>query len=417
MLKIIQNNPYRFLGVCSNASIKDRVANGNRLKAFLKVGKDVSFPLDLSDLIPSLSRTAEGLETANNSINLPKDQLKYALFWFINASSIDKMALEYLQKGNTVKAIELFGKREDFSSLINRGVMAFINGNEGEAIQCITKVIHNDDFRKTLVETVCGVTFTIQEDELAQLFIDALLEEVSVVRLKDLFSQFGASSDDNDVLKEKAVGQYVDAINSAIADANTANKDNASAQLQAGTKLMNSTKKDLQAVKSTLGDRSKHNNVSEAGEVNEFLSQLNNCGEDGVLVIGATNKPMELDEAALRAGRLEFKYYIPQPDAETRASIFEINLSKRKCDFGIDYDKLASLTENYISADIKMIVDNAARLTFRRKLGKITQQVLEEVIADSKPTISIDVIRKHEAIRDEFMGVKKEQTPKKIGFN
>ena len=165
-----------------------------------------------------------------------------------------------------------------------------------------------------------------------------------------------------------------------------------------------------------IKDRSKHNNVSEAGEVNEFLAQLNNCGEDGVLVIGATNKPTEIDDAALRAGRLEFKYYIPQPDAETRALIFEINLSKRKCDFGIDYEKLASLTENYISADIKLIVDNAARLTFRRKLGKITQQVLEEVISESKPSISIDIIRKHEAIRDEFLGKKKEQSRPQIGF-
>lgn len=165
-----------------------------------------------------------------------------------------------------------------------------------------------------------------------------------------------------------------------------------------------------------IKDRSKHNNVSEAGEVNEFLAQLNNCGEDGVLVIGATNKPNDIDEAALRAGRLEFKYYIPQPDAETRASIFKINLSKRNCDFGINYEKLAGLTENYISADIKMIVDNAARLTFRRKLGKITQEMIEEVIASSKPSISIEVIRKHEAIRDEFMGIKKIVERKRIGF-
>lgn len=166
-----------------------------------------------------------------------------------------------------------------------------------------------------------------------------------------------------------------------------------------------------------IKDRSKHNNVSEAGEVNEFLAQLNNCGDDGVLVIGATNKPGEIDEAALRSGRLEFKYYIPQPDKETRAAIFEINLSKRKCDFGIDYDKLAGMTENYISADIKMIVDNAARLTFRRKLKKISQEILEEVIASSKPSISIDVIRKHEALRDQFLGIKKEQVRKRIGFD
>lgn len=165
-----------------------------------------------------------------------------------------------------------------------------------------------------------------------------------------------------------------------------------------------------------IKDRNKHNNVSEAGEVNEFLAQLNNCGEDGVLVIGATNKPNEIDEAALRAGRLEFKYYIPQPDAETRASIFEINLSKRKCDFGINYEKLASLTENYISADIKMIVDNAARLTFRRKLDKITQSILEEVIASSKPSITMDIIKRHEAIRDRFMGISTQPERKRIGF-
>ena len=167
-----------------------------------------------------------------------------------------------------------------------------------------------------------------------------------------------------------------------------------------------------------IKDRSRQTNVSEAGEVNEFLAQLNNCGQNGVLVIGATNKPTEIDKAALRAGRLELKYYIPQPDKETRKSMFELNLQKRKVDFGIDYERLALLTENYISADIKLIVDMAARLTFRRKMGKITMNVLEEVIKTSKPSISIDVIHEHEAIRDKFLGIKtKFDQRRKIGFN
>lgn len=155
-------------------------------------------------------------------------------------------------------------------------------------------------------------------------------------------------------------------------------------------------------------DRSRQTNVSEAGEVNEFLAQLNNCGQDGVLVIGATNKPTEIDNAALRAGRLELKYYIPQPDKETREKIFEINLKKRKVDFGIDYEYLASLTENYVSADIKLLVDMAARLVFRRKMSKITMSVLEEVIRDSRPSISMEIIRQHEAIRDKFLGINTE---------
>lgn len=172
----------------------------------------------------------------------------------------------------------------------------------------------------------------------------------------------------------------------------------------------------LDEVDAMIADRSKHNNISESGEVNEFLAQINNCGESGVIVIGATNKPKDLDEAALRAGRLELKYYIPQPDLETRKAMFEINLRNRKVDFGIDHVKLAQLTENYVSADIKLIVDQAARLVFRRKLPYITMEILEEAIQNTKPSLTKDIINKHEAIRDEFFGVKTKNERPRIGF-
>lgn len=172
----------------------------------------------------------------------------------------------------------------------------------------------------------------------------------------------------------------------------------------------------LDEIDSMIKDRSKHNNASEAGEVNEFLTQLNNCGKDKVLVIGATNKPSELDEAALRSGRLELKYYIPQPDFETRKKIFEISLSKRKTEIGIDYDKLASLTENYISADIQLIIDQAARVTFKNKGSYITMDVLCDTIKVTKPTVTLEQIKKHEAIRDAFMNDSKRNSRPKIGF-
>lgn len=173
----------------------------------------------------------------------------------------------------------------------------------------------------------------------------------------------------------------------------------------------------LDEVDSVIRDRSDHNNAVTAGAVNQFLMELNNCGKDNVLVIGATNKPLDIDEAALRAGRLELKYYIPQPDKETRKEIFRINITKRKYDFGIDYDKLADLTENYISADISLVVDTAARLAFRRGFGKITMALLEEAIANTKPSLTIKQIKQHEAIRDVFMGIKRKNEQSKIGFN
>jgi len=150
--------------------------------------------------------------------------------------------------------------------------------------------------------------------------------------------------------------------------------------------------------------------------VNEFLTQLNNCGEDGVLVIAATNKPTDIDEAALRAGRLELKYYIPQPDKETRTRMFQIGIMKRNYDFGIDYELLADKTENYVSADISLVIDTAARLAFRRKIGKITMALLEEAISQTKPSLTLEQIKRHENIRDRFTGEKKSNERRKIGF-
>lgn len=274
MLKIVQNNPYRFLGVCSNAPTAVRLANSRKLNAFLKVNKEVSFPLDLTDLLPSFVRTTDGMNAANNSINLPKDQLKYALFWFINSSAIDKMALEYLQNGNTSKSSELFGKKETFSSLINQGVLAFINGDDGEAIQCVTKVIHDDDYRTDFVEAVCGSTFNISEEDLAHLFIDALLEEIKVSELKDLFEQYGTSSDDDEFLQEKAIGEPIAAINSAVAQAKNIKNDDAPAQYQAGVTLMNSTKAYLQAIRSILGT----SNMQYQMIADNLAKQILQCG-------------------------------------------------------------------------------------------------------------------------------------------
>lgn len=100
------------MGVCSNAPSTERLANSRRLNAFLKVSKEATFPLDLTNLLPSLTRTAEGMNAASNSINLPTDQLKFALFWFVNSSPIDKMAIDYLQVRNGGQKCRSHGTRK-----------------------------------------------------------------------------------------------------------------------------------------------------------------------------------------------------------------------------------------------------------------------------------------------------------------
>jgi transitional endoplasmic reticulum ATPase len=152
---------------------------------------------------------------------------------------------------------------------------------------------------------------------------------------------------------------------------------------------------------------------SYGSEVNEFLSQLDNIGNSGVFVIGSTNQPNLIDKAVLRAGRLEKWFYIPPPDFEARKAMFELYLNDRPLDFGIDYDRLATLTENYVSSDIKLLIDEASRKTIKDKTKRISMNTMEFVIKNQKPTISLSELKKHEEIKSKMEG---ETERRKIGF-
>jgi transitional endoplasmic reticulum ATPase len=163
-------------------------------------------------------------------------------------------------------------------------------------------------------------------------------------------------------------------------------------------------------------DRENTHVNGQSGEVNEFLSQLDNIGDSGVFVIGSTNKPLLIDKAILRAGRLEKHFYVSPPDFEARKAMFELYLKNRPLDFGIDYEKLASDTENYVSGDIKLLIDEASRKVIREKTKRITMETLEIVIKNQRPTISIDILKKYEDIKAEMEGTKRPNERRPIGF-
>jgi len=165
-------------------------------------------------------------------------------------------------------------------------------------------------------------------------------------------------------------------------------------------------------IEAMIKDRKYQNNVSEAGEVNEFLTQLNNSGHKKVIAIGATNRPELIDSAALRAGRLEYKYYIPLPDFETRKSLFRVSLRDRKTNDRIDFDSLAKETDGFVCADITLIVEKAARLAFKEKASEITVEHLKEAISKSKPSVKQEEL---DQFSDYFGGLPKKKT-QKIGF-
>lgn len=137
--------------------------------------------------------------------------------------------------------------------------------------------------------------------------------------------------------------------------------------------------------------------------VNEFLAQMNNSGDEGVFIIGATNRPNSIDPAILRAGRLDKHIYLPPPDYEARELMFKLYLEKRPTDIGLDYAELSKATENYVSSDIKFLCDEASRMALKTK-SRISKQILLQTIEANKPSISLSELHSYNAIKAKMEG-------------
>lgn len=150
--------------------------------------------------------------------------------------------------------------------------------------------------------------------------------------------------------------------------------------------------------------------------VNEFLAQMNNSGDDGVFIIGATNRPNSIDPAILRAGRLDKHVYLPPPDFEARELMFKLYLEKRPTDIGLDYAEFAKATENYVSSDIKFLCDEASRMALHSK-SRITKEIILGTIKSNKPSISLSELNSYIEIRSKMEGQQTNTNERpRIGF-
>ena len=152
-----------------------------------------------------------------------------------------------------------------------------------------------------------------------------------------------------------------------------------------------------------------------SGEVNEFLSQMNNCGKDRVFVIASSNRPDLIDPEVRRKGRIDQMIYIPVPDAAAREDMFRVQMKGRPQEDGIDFRHLASLTGNYVASDISYIVNDAAEKAFKER-ADITERMLEDAIGRTRPSVGPDDIRYYENLREKIEKTAKESAHNPIGF-
>lgn len=151
-----------------------------------------------------------------------------------------------------------------------------------------------------------------------------------------------------------------------------------------------------------------------SGEVNEFLTQLNNCSERGIFVIATSNRPDKIDPAVLRTGRIDKMVYVPLPDQVARREMLKIHLKGRPCD-ELDYEKLATLSDGYVASDITYVVNEAAMIAAFNG-SNITQELMETTIGGIKPSVKGDALKEYDRIRDKMEGNERRNSMPKVGF-
>ncbi len=136
---------------------------------------------------------------------------------------------------------------------------------------------------------------------------------------------------------------------------------------------------------------------SNAGErvVSQLLTELDGLEElENVVVIATTNRPDLIDEALLRSGRLDRHIHVSAPDEAARREIFAVHTREKPLAEGVDLDRLASETEDYVGADVEAVCREAATAAVREFVDSggdvegivLTREHFERGLADVDPS-------------------------------
>ena len=115
--------------------------------------------------------------------------------------------------------------------------------------------------------------------------------------------------------------------------------------------------------------------------LNQLLTEMDGFeGNNGVIILAATNRPESLDPALLRPGRFDRRVPVELPDLKGREEILKVHARKIKVDENVDFNKIARMASGASGAELANIVNEAALRAVRDNRSCATQQDLEESI-------------------------------------
>ena len=115
--------------------------------------------------------------------------------------------------------------------------------------------------------------------------------------------------------------------------------------------------------------------------LNQLLVEMDGfSGNEGIIIIAATNRPDILDPALMRPGRFDRQVHVGLPDVKAREEILKIHVRKKPLAEDVDLEIVAKRTPGFTPADLENAMNEAALLTARHNQSVITMDIIEEAI-------------------------------------
>ncbi|QNP31143.1 ATP-dependent zinc metalloprotease FtsH [Cylindrospermopsis curvispora GIHE-G1] len=129
--------------------------------------------------------------------------------------------------------------------------------------------------------------------------------------------------------------------------------------------------------------------------LNQLLTEMDGFeGNNGIIIIAATNRPDVLDSALLRPGRFDRQVIVDAPDLKGRLDILAVHARNKKLDPTISLEEIAQRTPGFTGADLANLLNEAAILTARRRKEEISMleinDAVDRVVAGMEGTALVD---------------------------
>ncbi|MFZ4666627.1 MAG: ATP-dependent zinc metalloprotease FtsH3 [Prochlorotrichaceae cyanobacterium] len=115
--------------------------------------------------------------------------------------------------------------------------------------------------------------------------------------------------------------------------------------------------------------------------LNQLLTEMDGFeGNNGIIIIAATNRPDVLDSALLRPGRFDRQVVVDRPDYAGRLEILNVHARGKTLSPDVDLEKIARRTPGFTGADLSNLLNEAAILAARRNLTEISMDEVNDAI-------------------------------------